>query len=598
MARIRYYDPDTQEWLLADAGGDENVQSDWEQSNTAADDYIKNKPILATVATTGDYSVLNGRPTYSVVASTGKYNDLIGKPDYDVYTDLTSSDYRSGSWSTTARSRTTNAKRITTTKMYPVKTGDKILYKTGVLPVYFAMYVGKSTSRTTLQDFTTAAAQTTYTIPYDGYLVIILKNPSDTNVSVSDYDADITIVNTHLSSVETTDKISEYMRNGYMSITASDMTDGQWVQRTLQNNSTTICNKELITVRSGDRIVYKTGDLLLHVGMYVGTNRTLTTVIDFTSAPVETSYVFTQSGVVTLTLKSVSGTDISVADYDADIKIINDFTQRKRTYTYYGERIQLNSFYAKEIITLNRTHGTPNDIAVYGNYLVSGTADGYLHFYNLNTNAEVGSMQITEGLHFNVLVFSKTKQNENDPFPLLYAETEGLNGLYLVIRIIDFTSYEIVKKYRFDQSDFNNDNPQIFFDFDYNVAYGVCKPAGSDLSKYIWYKFDLANETANQDGTYTPAILYQSEIPYPRTRQGAQIYHDRLYYMTSTSSGSPKVLVYNFNGVTPVVATTLPNLPFAIEGEGISIAENESGIATMYISSTQKVYKLTFNPYY
>lgn len=77
MARIRYYDPDTQEWLLADAGGDENVQSDWKQSNTAADDYIKNKPILATVATTGDYSDLNGRPTYSVVASTGKYNDLM-----------------------------------------------------------------------------------------------------------------------------------------------------------------------------------------------------------------------------------------------------------------------------------------------------------------------------------------------------------------------------------------------------------------------------------------------------------------------------------------------------------------------------------------
>lgn len=40
-----------------------NVQSDWNQTDTQADDYIKNKPTLATVATSGSYNDLSNKPT-------------------------------------------------------------------------------------------------------------------------------------------------------------------------------------------------------------------------------------------------------------------------------------------------------------------------------------------------------------------------------------------------------------------------------------------------------------------------------------------------------------------------------------------------------
>ena len=39
------------------------IQSDWNQDTTSAIDFIKNKPTLATVATTGSYSDLTGRPS-------------------------------------------------------------------------------------------------------------------------------------------------------------------------------------------------------------------------------------------------------------------------------------------------------------------------------------------------------------------------------------------------------------------------------------------------------------------------------------------------------------------------------------------------------
>lgn len=43
--------------------GSANVQSDWNQTDTTADDYIKNKPSLATVATSGSYNDLSNKPT-------------------------------------------------------------------------------------------------------------------------------------------------------------------------------------------------------------------------------------------------------------------------------------------------------------------------------------------------------------------------------------------------------------------------------------------------------------------------------------------------------------------------------------------------------
>lgn len=46
-----------------ESGAEVNTQSDWSQSDNTADDYIKNKPNLATVATSGSYTDLSNTPT-------------------------------------------------------------------------------------------------------------------------------------------------------------------------------------------------------------------------------------------------------------------------------------------------------------------------------------------------------------------------------------------------------------------------------------------------------------------------------------------------------------------------------------------------------
>lgn len=45
------------------SGAEVNVQSDWSQSDNTADDFIKNKPTLATVATSGSYTDLTNKPS-------------------------------------------------------------------------------------------------------------------------------------------------------------------------------------------------------------------------------------------------------------------------------------------------------------------------------------------------------------------------------------------------------------------------------------------------------------------------------------------------------------------------------------------------------
>ena len=71
------------------AGAEVNVQSDWSQTSTTADDYIKNKPSLATVATSGAYSDLSGTPSLATVATSGSYNDLSNKPTIPTVNDAT-----------------------------------------------------------------------------------------------------------------------------------------------------------------------------------------------------------------------------------------------------------------------------------------------------------------------------------------------------------------------------------------------------------------------------------------------------------------------------------------------------------------------------
>ena len=64
----------------APSNAEQNVQSNWTETNTSSDAYIKNKPTFSTVATSGSYNDLSNKPTIPTVPSnlvTGSSNSYI-----------------------------------------------------------------------------------------------------------------------------------------------------------------------------------------------------------------------------------------------------------------------------------------------------------------------------------------------------------------------------------------------------------------------------------------------------------------------------------------------------------------------------------------
>lgn len=79
---IAVKDPNT----IYNIEGSDNVQPDWNQSDTTADDYIKNKPTIPAAQVNADWNANSGvaqilnKPTLATVATTGNYSDLNGTP--------------------------------------------------------------------------------------------------------------------------------------------------------------------------------------------------------------------------------------------------------------------------------------------------------------------------------------------------------------------------------------------------------------------------------------------------------------------------------------------------------------------------------------
>ena len=122
------------------AGAEVNVQANWTETSSSSDAYIKNKPSLATVASSGSYNDLSNTPSLATVATSGDYTDLTNTPTIptvptnvsDFTNDagyLTSSDLPSNHVTTNTTQNITGEKTFVGTKRVKFKqssSSDKI----------------------------------------------------------------------------------------------------------------------------------------------------------------------------------------------------------------------------------------------------------------------------------------------------------------------------------------------------------------------------------------------------------------------------------------------------------------------------------------
>lgn len=106
------------------------IQSDWNQTNDQAVDFIKNKPTIPAAQVNADWTASSGvsqilnKPTLATVATSGSYNDLSNKPT------IPTVDQTYNSASTNAQSGTAVAGALATINQVPASTSadeDKVL---------------------------------------------------------------------------------------------------------------------------------------------------------------------------------------------------------------------------------------------------------------------------------------------------------------------------------------------------------------------------------------------------------------------------------------------------------------------------------------
>lgn len=173
------------------SGAEVNVQADWNEASSSSDAYIKNKPSLATVATSGSYNDLTNKPTIpaaqvnsdwnansgvaqilnkpslATVATSGSYNDLTNKPTISTVNDATLTIQKNGS---TVNTFTANASsNVTANITVPTKTSELTNdsgFITNTTTQDFAAQEGSTNpvfdDMTPIKTFTWTVADTTY----------------------------------------------------------------------------------------------------------------------------------------------------------------------------------------------------------------------------------------------------------------------------------------------------------------------------------------------------------------------------------------------------------------------------------------------------
>lgn len=163
------------------AGAEPNVQADWNQTNTSADDYIKNKPTLSAVATSGDYADLTNKPNLATVATTGDYDDLTNKPTIPTVNDATLTIQKNGTTveTFTANSSTNKTANITVpTTASDIGAQEELVSGTNIKTINGTSILGSG-------NITTPDNNTTYSISEtDGTLTLTGSDSSTSSVGV------------------------------------------------------------------------------------------------------------------------------------------------------------------------------------------------------------------------------------------------------------------------------------------------------------------------------------------------------------------------------------------------------------------------------
>lgn len=268
-------------------------------------------------------------------------------------------------------------------------------------------------------------------------------------------------------------------------------------------------------------------------------------------------------------------------------------------YQYFGDSIpsSVPSYSFEKLFTISYPGGdNSQDIDVFDNYLFMAFTLNHINVYSLTDYSKVAEISV-ETNHGSQMQFSNEYYAEGDPFPLLYCGG-WTNNIINVIRITntdDVWSAEIVRKLYIPTENGYYLAPTI--DKLNNILYcfgNKIQSTSHENNGNVIVKCDLSNLTTNGDGTYTPQILEEHDIPWTGTFQGGKYFNGKMY-VGFARTGTPhdaRLVVFDVN--TGEKRADIDMTPMTLsETEGVCYRFKD-GLMTWLYTDYFNIFDLTF----
>ncbi|MBR6875481.1 MAG: hypothetical protein IKN00_04240 [Bacteroidales bacterium] len=285
--------------------------------------------VVPTGATYVIISALNtdtesGLYTYSVFDELRNVSEQVDGIANYTPKQLTSDDFVSGYWNTPGTALESGNTRITANQIYPLSSGDKIVFSTD------EMYLGIWAKKASENDYTNVfpygltSEQIEIVFDEDSTVIIQMKKSNDGTISPSDYDANITIYHCEAGTLKKSVPIIESDTIEVEQITSADFVNGYYtlITNAFSSSNSRICTKFIRSARKGDIIRYHSPTIQLGVWVLYAGDTAATNIVEYTTTVNAQSFVLPKDATELLFQCKKATGNISPSDMNADISII------------------------------------------------------------------------------------------------------------------------------------------------------------------------------------------------------------------------------------------------------------------------------------
>lgn len=226
--------------------------------------------------------------------------------------------------------------------------------------------------------------------------------------------------------------------------------------------------------------------------------------------------------------------------------------------------------YSLPATTIHSGLQSRQDIAVYNNVVFQLFNPDYVALFNLSDGSIINSYEISCG-HGNSCQFSNEFYNSTDTYPLLYCFSYTTNKVY-VNRVTEneatlIRTYKLHDGYRFSGT-INRFNNML-----YAINYHLNNSQSAENNYCIFSIYNLENTINNADGTITPELVYQRNIPFIYMIQGCDFVDNKILIACggTTANEDRGIKALDTSGY---ITTYIPYTYDSNEPEGICIYDD------------------------